>query len=256
MDTEPGDSRPVSRAPPKSLPDGVRSRSPRRPARRRRGVEPGGRSCRRWSRSSSPTAGVGLEATLASLADQEYPSLSTLVIDRAAEEDPTARVAEVYPTCLRAPAPGPPVVHRGLQRRPSAVSRAPTFFLVCRDDVVVEPGAVRVLVEEAYRQQRGDRRAEDRRSRPSRRARRGRPHDRPVRHRVHGHRARRARPGAARRGPRRVLRLRRGDAAARRPRRSRSAASIRASEPGAADLDICWRARLVGARVVVAPDRA
>src|SRR5439155_16961686 len=26
------------------------------------------------------------------------------------------------------------------------------------------------------------------------------------------------------------------------------------AEPGAADLDLCWRARLVGARVVVAPD--
>src|SRR4051794_7214427 len=41
--------------------------------------------------------GPGLEATLASLAEQEYPSFSTLVIDRGAPDDPTARVASVYP---------------------------------------------------------------------------------------------------------------------------------------------------------------
>src|ERR1700709_1130457 len=41
--------------------------------------------------------GPGLEATLASPADQEYPSLSTLVIDRGSADELTARVAEVYP---------------------------------------------------------------------------------------------------------------------------------------------------------------
>src|SRR6476660_6128205 len=41
--------------------------------------------------------GIGLEATLASLLDQEYPSLSTLVVDRGAADDLTRRVAEVSP---------------------------------------------------------------------------------------------------------------------------------------------------------------
>ena len=83
---------------------------------------------------------------------------------------------------------------------------------------------------------------------------RGRPRHRPLRRAVHRHRARRARPGAARRRARRLLRHDRGDARARRPLHRSSAGFDPATFPGAEDLDLCWRARLAGARVLVVPD--
>src|ERR1700683_2547461 len=41
--------------------------------------------------------GWWFEEALTSLATQDYPNLSVLVIDSASEEDPTSRVAEVIP---------------------------------------------------------------------------------------------------------------------------------------------------------------
>ena len=91
------------------------------------------------------------------------------------------------------------------------------FYLFCHDDVRLEPDAIQVMVEEAFRSnagivgaklvdwddpeqllQVGHGRGQDRRTGAVRRA-------------------GRARPGAARRGPRRLLRPRRGDARAGRP---------------------------------------
>src|SRR5579862_6493979 len=43
-------------------------------------------------------AGAWLEPALASLAAQDYPALSVLVLDNAADTDPTGRIAAVLPT--------------------------------------------------------------------------------------------------------------------------------------------------------------
>ena len=89
-----------------------------------------------------------LEACLGALAASDYPDLTVLVIAET-EADLTARVASVIPTAfVRA------VEVRGFAAGANdaiaTVAGAP-FLLFCHADVVPEPGAVRMLVEEAYR---------------------------------------------------------------------------------------------------------
>src|ERR1700683_2190270 len=95
--------------------------------------------------------GAFLEATLVGLRDQDYPDLSVLVVDAGSSTDPTPRVAAALPDAY---------VHRGSGSRigfGGAVNEAldlvhgATFVLACHDDVALAPDAVRILVEEAYR---------------------------------------------------------------------------------------------------------
>ena len=196
--------------------------------------------------------GMGLEATLASLAAQDYPSLSTLVVDRGAGDDPTARVAEVYPRAYVRRLPRPRLFTEACNVAFESVEGA-TFFLVCRDDVVIEPGAVRVLVEEAYRSNAavvGPKIVDL--DRPDVLVEVGLSIDR------YGIAFTGIEPGE--------LDQEQHDAVRDIFFVSDAAMLLRAdlvtelggfdprAEPGAADLDLCWRARLVGARVVVAPD--
>ena len=101
-------------------------------------------------------------------------------------------------------------------RRCSTVEGA-TFLLFCHDDVALDPDARARDGRGGVPVERGDRRAEARRLRPPRGPDRGRDVGRPLRRAVLGDRAGRDRPGAARRRPRRVLRLARDDARSRRP---------------------------------------
>lgn len=92
--------------------------------------------------------------TLTSLRDQTYPDLSVLVVDTASEQDPTPRVAEVLPGAH---------VHR-LDRDPGfggaanqvreLVSGA-AFYVLCHDDIALEPDTIRSLVEESFRSNAG-----------------------------------------------------------------------------------------------------
>ncbi len=194
----------------------------------------------------------GLEATLESLLEQEYPSLSTLVVDRGAPEDPTGRVAAVYPHAF---------VRRLGRSRPYAEAlntaitsvEGATFLLVCRDDVVLEPGAVRVLVEEAFRNNAaivGPKIVDV--DRPEALVEVGLAIDR------YGIAYTGIEPGELDQEQHDAVRdvfcvsdavmLLRADLA-----RELGGFDPRA-EPAAADIDLCWRARLLGGRVVVAPD--
>jgi GT2 family glycosyltransferase len=95
-------------------------------------------------------AGASLEACITSLDQQDYPSLDVLVVDTAATEGVTNRVAAVMPTAY-------------VRRRPDLDSYAAaandvlvgiegaSFYLFCHDDVALAPDAVRLLVEEAFR---------------------------------------------------------------------------------------------------------
>ena len=89
-----------------------------------------------------------LEAVLASLRDSDYPDLTILVLARG-EESLTPRVAAVVPHAFVRPV-GDVSVSAAANEAMATVAGAP-FLLFCHDDVVVDPGAVRVLVEEAYR---------------------------------------------------------------------------------------------------------
>lgn len=99
-------------------------------------------------------SGPWLEETLEALGQQDYPDFSVLVLDAGSEEDPTPRIAGVLPTAF---------VRRLGENRgfgPSAnevldLVEGASHYLVCHDDVAPEPDAVRVLVEEAFRSNAG-----------------------------------------------------------------------------------------------------
>ncbi|MBV9660162.1 MAG: glycosyltransferase family 2 protein, partial [Acidimicrobiales bacterium] len=91
---------------------------------------------------------------LASLAAQDYPNLSVLVLDAGSAVDPTPTVAEVLPGAFV----------RLVGRRSGFGTMAnevldmvegASHYLFCHDDVALAPDAVRLLVEEAFRSNAG-----------------------------------------------------------------------------------------------------
>lgn len=94
--------------------------------------------------------GPWLEEGLEALGASDYPALTVLVLDAGSAVDPTARVAGAMPGAF-------------VRRLPEAggfataandvidVVQGATFILFCHDDVVVDPTAIRLLVEEAFR---------------------------------------------------------------------------------------------------------
>ncbi len=98
--------------------------------------------------------GDWFEEALASLAAQDYRALVVLVVDAGSAEPIVRRVASVLPTAY---------VHR-IENNPGwsvaanqglAMVEGSDFFLFCHDDVALEAGTVRILVEEAFRSNAG-----------------------------------------------------------------------------------------------------
>lgn len=195
--------------------------------------------------------GLGLEGSLRSLGDQDYPRLTTVVVDAGSDGDPARRVAAVLPGAETRRVPPNFGFARAANEALTAVDDA-TFLLICHDDVVVEPEAVRLLVEEAYRSNAavvGPKLVEA--ANPQVLLEVGRTIDR------YGAPHTGIEPGELDQeqhdGVRDVFYV------------SSAAMLVRADlfrelggfDPGAdpaADLDLCWRALLAGARVLVAPD--
>jgi GT2 family glycosyltransferase len=197
--------------------------------------------------------GPFLEPALQGLGLQDYPTLSVLVVDAGSTVDPGPRVAAVLPDAF---------VHRGPGSRPGFGGAAnetlelvdgAAFFLVCHDDVVLAPDAIRLLVREAYRSNAaivGPKlvASDD----PEVLLEVGRSIDRL------GGSHTGIEPGE--------LDQEQHDAVRDVFYVSSAALLVRAdlfaelggfdpeTFPGSEDLDLCWRARLAGARVVVAPD--
>jgi GT2 family glycosyltransferase len=98
--------------------------------------------------------GPWFEETLASLAAQDYAELSVLILDADSRDDLAARVAAVLPTAF---------VRRLDENRGfgATVNEVRTmvegadYFLVCHDDVALFPDAVHLMVEEAFRSNAG-----------------------------------------------------------------------------------------------------
>jgi GT2 family glycosyltransferase len=95
-----------------------------------------------------------LEETLSAFRRQDYPNLSVLVIDAASDIDPTPRVAAVLPNAYV----------RRLRKRVGFARAAnevldivegASHFLFCHDDAALDPEAMRILVEEAFRSNAG-----------------------------------------------------------------------------------------------------
>ncbi|MEO7427843.1 MAG: glycosyltransferase family 2 protein, partial [Acidimicrobiales bacterium] len=94
--------------------------------------------------------GPWFEESMASLADQDYPNLSILVVDPNSASEVKPRVG--------LSAPGAFV--RRIEENPGfgaaanevlEVVEGAAFYLICHDDIAPEPDVVRLLVEEAYR---------------------------------------------------------------------------------------------------------
>ncbi|MEZ5320805.1 MAG: glycosyltransferase [Microthrixaceae bacterium] len=97
--------------------------------------------------------GPWFEATLESIGSQDYANLTTLVVDAGSIEDPAPRVAAVIPQAF--------VKHTEFDSFAAAANTASdaidgaAFFLFCHDDVALSPGSVQAMVEEAFRSNAG-----------------------------------------------------------------------------------------------------
>ncbi len=99
-------------------------------------------------------AGHWFEEGLASLGAQDYPSLSVLVLDNGSAADPTDRVAEALPGAFVRRCALDGGFAAAANEALAAVEGA-VFLLFCHDDVVLDPDTARLLVEEAYRSNAG-----------------------------------------------------------------------------------------------------
>ena len=200
----------------------------------------------------SRNPGPFLEEALAALGAQDYPTLSVLVVDAGSQSDPTARVAGALPTAFVRRLGGSPGFG-GAANEALAAVQGSTFFLLCHDDVIFDPSAVRVMVEEAFRSNAAvvgpklvD--AED----PSVLLDVGRAIDRLGR----AHTG--IEPGEVDQEQHDAVRDVFYVSSAAMLVRSDLFDELDGFDPetfpGAEDLDFCWRARLAGARVMVAPD--
>jgi GT2 family glycosyltransferase len=98
--------------------------------------------------------GPWLEDALASLGNQDYDDLTILVVDCGSKEDPTPRVAEVLPRAFVRRLDDGAGFAAAANEALHTVEGA-TFLLLCHDDVVLDPPALRILVEEGYRSNAG-----------------------------------------------------------------------------------------------------
>ena len=98
--------------------------------------------------------GPWFESALASLDGQDYEDLSVLVLDAGSAEDVTSRVASVAPNAFVRRLPTDPGFGLAANEVLSMVQGA-AYLLFCHDDAAAAPDAVRLLVEEAYRSNAG-----------------------------------------------------------------------------------------------------
>ena len=98
--------------------------------------------------------GPWFEECLEALAAQDYPNLDVLVVDAASREELTARVAAVLPRAF--------ILRQGERSGFSAAANevllaveGASHLLICHDDVAPAPDAVRLMVGEAYRSNAG-----------------------------------------------------------------------------------------------------
>lgn len=92
--------------------------------------------------------------TLEALAAQDYPNLAVVVLDAASRADPTAQVHRVLPgaTVRRLPEN---LGFAATANQALGLAGQATHLVFCHDDAAPEPDALRQMVEEAYRSNAG-----------------------------------------------------------------------------------------------------
>ncbi len=98
--------------------------------------------------------GLWFGEVLESLASQDYPNLSVLVIDAGSAEDPTPTVAAAMPSAFVRRLEKATGFGTAANEVLSIVEGA-SHYLFCHDDVALSPDAIRLLVEEAFRSNAG-----------------------------------------------------------------------------------------------------
>jgi GT2 family glycosyltransferase len=98
--------------------------------------------------------GPAFEETLVSLRDQDYRSLSILVVDAASTTDPTPAIARIVPSAYVRRLDTDPGF-AGAANEVLQVVEGAAFYLFCHDDVALALDAVRAMVEEAFRSNAG-----------------------------------------------------------------------------------------------------
>ncbi len=98
--------------------------------------------------------GPWFETALEAISSQDYPEMSVLVLDAASSEDPTARVAAALPDAFVRRLDTNAGFGTTANLAVSMVEGA-DFLVFSHDDVAPEPDALRHMVEEAYRSNAG-----------------------------------------------------------------------------------------------------
>jgi GT2 family glycosyltransferase len=98
--------------------------------------------------------GPWFEEALSSLAAQDYPELSVLVLATGDDAHVAARVGRILPDAFVRQLPGHPGYGAAANEALSMVEGA-AFFLLCHDDCALDPDAVHNLVEESFRSNAG-----------------------------------------------------------------------------------------------------
>ncbi len=93
--------------------------------------------------------GPWFEGTLRALAAQDYPQLVVVVV-AAGGADPTERVGRVFPDAF-VRVTEEPLAFGAAANQVLGMVEGATFFLVCHDDCAPDPSAVRLMVEESFR---------------------------------------------------------------------------------------------------------
>ncbi len=98
--------------------------------------------------------GDWFEEALVALGGQDYPNQSVLVMDAGAGGDSARRVASVLPDAYLRRVPSKPGFAAAANDVLQTVQGA-SFLVFCHDDVAMDPDAIRLLVEEALRSNAG-----------------------------------------------------------------------------------------------------
>jgi GT2 family glycosyltransferase len=98
--------------------------------------------------------GPWFDEALASLAAQDYEELSVLVLVTGEGPDPSDRVGRILPEAFVRHLPGE-VGYAAAANEAMGMVEGAAFFLLCHDDVALDPTAVHNLVEESFRSNAG-----------------------------------------------------------------------------------------------------
>ncbi len=98
--------------------------------------------------------GPWFEETLASIASQDYGELSVLVLDTGAQQELTTRVAAILPTAYVRRCEENVGFGATVNQVRSMVDGA-AYYLICHDDIALDSDAVHLMVEEAFRSNAG-----------------------------------------------------------------------------------------------------